>query len=105
MVRRSLVRSDPGSGTFGSDRMIDVHIHVTNARLPGIKAEHPALSGPPEPLAEYLAGEMKAAGVEQALAMGNLQAPATDPLGINGIVRLSTLVPGLHAIGAIDPSR
>jgi hypothetical protein len=43
--------------------MIDAHIHVTNARLPGIKAEHPALSGPPQPLAEYLTGEMKAAGV------------------------------------------
>jgi hypothetical protein len=38
--------------------MIDVHIHVTNAKLPGIRAEHPALGGPPEPLAEYLTGEI-----------------------------------------------
>jgi hypothetical protein len=85
--------------------MIDAHIHVTNARLPGIRAEHPALGGPPQVLAEFLAGEMKAAGVEQALAMGNLEAPATDPLGINGILRLAAIVPGLHAIGAIDPSK
>ena len=32
--------------------MIDVHIHVTNAKLPGIKAESPELDGPTEPLAE-----------------------------------------------------
>ncbi len=37
--------------------------------------------------------------------MGRLDAPSSDPLGITGILRLASFVPGLHAIGAIDPSR
>jgi predicted TIM-barrel fold metal-dependent hydrolase len=85
--------------------MIDVHVHVTNAKLPGIKAEHPLLDGPEPPLADALKAEMKLAGVDQVLAMGRLNAPASDPLGIAGILRLSSFVPGLHAIGAIDPTK
>jgi predicted TIM-barrel fold metal-dependent hydrolase len=85
--------------------MIDVHVHVTNAKLPGIKAEHPMLDGPEPPLADALKGEMKRAGVDQILAMGRLDPPASDPLGIAGIVRLASFVPGLHAIGAIDPTK
>src|SRR6202044_2594728 len=38
-------------------------------------------------------------------AMGRLDAPPSDPLGIAGILRLASFVPGLHAIGAIDPTR
>ena len=37
--------------------------------------------------------------------MGRLDPPRSDPLGIAGILRLAGLVPGLHAIGAIDPTR
>jgi predicted TIM-barrel fold metal-dependent hydrolase len=85
--------------------MIDVHVHVTNAKLPGIKAEHPMLDGPEMPLADLLKAEMKQAGVDQILAMGRLNAPASDPLGIAGILRLAGMVPGLHAIGAIDPTK
>jgi uncharacterized protein len=85
--------------------MIDVHVHVTNAKLPGIKAEHPVLDGPEPPLAEILKAEMARAGVDQILAMGRLDPPASDPLGIAGILRLASFVPGLHAIGAIDPTR
>ena len=48
---------------------------------------------------------MKAAGIKHILAMGRLQSPASDPLGIAGIHRLKSFVPGLHAIGAIDPNR
>jgi uncharacterized protein len=85
--------------------MIDVHVHVTNAKLPGIRAEHPLLDGPEPPLADLLKKEMKQAGIDQILAMGRLDPPATDPLGIAGILRLAPFVPGLHAIGAIDPTR
>jgi predicted TIM-barrel fold metal-dependent hydrolase len=85
--------------------MIDVHVHVTNAKLPGIKAEHPMLDGPEPILAEALKAEMNRAGVDQILAMGRLDPPASDPLGISGIIRLATFVPGLHAIGAIDPTK
>lgn len=85
--------------------MIDVHVHVTNAKLPGIKAEHPMLDGPEPVLAELLKGEMAKAGVTQLLAMGRLGAPASDPLGIAGILRLASFLPGLHAVGAIDPTK
>ena len=85
--------------------MIDVHVHVTNPKLPGIKSEHPLWDGPEPPLADLLKGEMKRAGVDQVLAMGRLEAPTSDPLGIAGILRLSSFVPGLHAVGAIDPTR
>jgi uncharacterized protein len=85
--------------------MIDVHVHVTNSKLPGIIAEHPMLDGPEPPLAALLKSEMTKAGMTQALAMGRLEAPRADPLGIAGIQRLAGFVPGLHAIGAIDPTR
>ena len=85
--------------------MIDAHVHVTNAKLPGIIAEHPMLDGPEPPLAAALKAEMARAGVTHALAMGRLDAPGSDPLGIAGIARLAGFVPGLHAIGAIDPSK
>jgi predicted TIM-barrel fold metal-dependent hydrolase len=85
--------------------MIDVHVHVTNAKLPGIIAEHPLLDGPEPPLASLLKSEMDRAGITQILAMGRLEAPRSDPLGIAGIRRLISFVPGLHAIGAIDPTR
>jgi predicted TIM-barrel fold metal-dependent hydrolase len=48
---------------------------------------------------------MDRAGVGQILAMGRLEAPMSDPLGIAGILRLAPFVPGLHAIGAIDPTK
>jgi len=85
--------------------MIDVHVHVTNAKLPGILAEHPMLDGPEPPLAALLKSEMDRAGISQMLAMGRLEAPRSDPLGIAGILRLAPFVPGLHAIGAIDPTK
>ncbi len=85
--------------------MIDAHVHVTNAKLPGINAEHPMLDGPEPPLASHLKSEMEKAGITQILAMGRLEAPRSDPLGIAGILRLATFVPGLHAIGAIDPTK
>ncbi|GAC1464215.1 MAG: hypothetical protein NVSMB9_02600 [Isosphaeraceae bacterium] len=89
--------------------MIDVHIHVVSDNLPDTK---PSASGSarhqderPDELAKRLRAEMKAAGITIALGMGRLGGPADDPLGINGTIRLASLVPGLHAIGAADPTR
>jgi predicted TIM-barrel fold metal-dependent hydrolase len=48
---------------------------------------------------------MKASGTTHALGMGRLDAPADDPLGISGTLRLAALVPGLHAIGVADPTK
>ena len=85
--------------------MIDVHVHVTNAKLPGLIEESPFLDGPEHQLAAGLKAEMARSGMTQLLAMGRLEAPKSDPLGIAGILRLATLVHGLHAIGAVDPTR
>jgi predicted TIM-barrel fold metal-dependent hydrolase len=89
--------------------MVDVHIHVVGAKLPGVPQkedpEIPPFDGPPDRLAAFLRREMQAAGIEHALGMGCLDAPPDDPLGIDGTLRLATLVPGLHAIGAADPTR
>jgi uncharacterized protein len=88
--------------------MIDSHIHVVETKLPGVplKAAGEILfDGPPEPLAAFLRKSMQEAGVQQVLAMGSWDAPPDDPLGINGTLRLATLVPGLHAIGVADPTR
>jgi uncharacterized protein len=85
--------------------MIDMHIHVVNPNLPGDKDLDPLLDGPFDALAAAVRREMKGAGVTRALGMGRWDAPPDDPLGINGTLRLATLVPGLQAIGIADPTR
>ena len=85
--------------------MIDVHIHVVEPRLPGEKGTTPMLEEPPDVLAAAIKKEMRAAGITQALGMGCWDAPPDDPLGINGTLRLATLVPGLQPIGVADPTR
>jgi predicted TIM-barrel fold metal-dependent hydrolase len=85
--------------------MIDAHIHVVPPGLPGVGPLSPLLDESPERLAVALRGEMEAAGFSRALAMGAWQAPADDPLGVEGTQRLARLVPGLHAIGVADPAR
>jgi hypothetical protein len=48
---------------------------------------------------------MQSAGVTHALAMGCWNAPAEDPLGIFGTLRLARAVPGVLPIGVADPTR
>jgi predicted TIM-barrel fold metal-dependent hydrolase len=85
--------------------MIDTHVHVVDPGLPGQKPMPPLLGGPPEALADALGRQMKEAGVTHALAMGRWDAPADDPLGVSGTLRLAALVPGLHPVGVADPTR
>jgi uncharacterized protein len=89
--------------------MIDMHIHVVPPKLPGIKPMPEDVdrlyAGPPEAMARRLREEMERAGVASAFGMGCLDAPPDDPLGIASTLRLAALVPGLKAIGAIDPRR
>lgn len=86
--------------------MIDAHLHVVNDHVPG-DAPGPdwVLNLRPDALAERVRAGMKSAGVTIALAMGRLDAPPDDPLGISGTLRLAALVPGLRAIGVADPTR
>src|SRR5262245_24894129 len=85
--------------------MIDAHIHVVPPRLPGVGSLSPLLDDPPEQVAEALRQEMKDAGVTHALAMGHIDGPPDDPLGVATTLRVASLVTGLHAIGAADPGR
>src|SRR5438132_5556308 len=85
--------------------MIDAHIHVVPPNLPGVGPLSPLLEGPAEALAAALRREMDAAGMEWALAMGSVNGPPDDPLGVAATLRLARLVPGLAAIGAADPTR
>jgi uncharacterized protein len=85
--------------------MIDAHLHVVPPRLPGAGSLHPILNAPVEAVADRLRSEMQAAGVTHALAMGQLGAPADDPLGVATSLQIARLVPGLHAIGIADPTR
>ncbi|MCZ2342996.1 MAG: amidohydrolase, partial [Bacteroidales bacterium] len=85
--------------------MIDAHIHVVPPRIPGTGTLSPLLRQRPEAVAQTLRAEMRTAGVTQAFAMGEWNAPADDPLGIAATLRIAQLVPGLRAIGVADPVR
>lgn len=85
--------------------MIDAHLHVVPPNLPGAGALSPLLKGPPDAVAAVLRQEMQSAGVDRALAMGSLGGPPDDPLGIAGTLHLARSVPGLAAIGAVDPTQ
>lgn len=88
--------------------MIDSHIHAVHDHVPGDKPlgkDDADLDERPDVVAARLLKEMKASGMTHVLGMGRLNAPADDPLGINGTLRIAALVPGLLAIGAVDPSK
>lgn len=88
--------------------MIDVHLHVVHDHNPGAKpdpGDESVLDKRIDDLAAIVQREMAAAGITIALGMGRLDAPPDDPLGINGTLRLATLIPGLKAIGVADPSK
>ena len=85
--------------------MIDAHVHVCSPNLPGTGNLAPLLAHPPETIARVLAAEMRANDVTAALAMGEWNAPADDPLGVGKTLRVAELVPGLHAIGVADPHK
>ncbi|MGL6097612.1 MAG: amidohydrolase family protein [Fimbriiglobus sp.] len=85
--------------------MIDAHVHVVPPNLPGTGSLHPTLKGTPEVVASALRREMRASGVTTVLAMGQLDTPPDDPLGVGKTLRLAELVPGLHAIGVADPRK
>jgi hypothetical protein len=57
------------------------------------------------PMAERVRAEMARANLKYAFAMGSLDGPKDDPLGVAGILDLARSVPGLKAIGVADPRR
>src|SRR4051794_1541959 len=85
--------------------MIDMHVHVVEPNLPGAGSLGGALALPAAERAEAVRAEMRAGGVEVALGMGRLDAGGDAPPGVAGTLELAALVPGLYAIGAMDPRR
>ena len=85
--------------------MIDVHIHAVPPNLPGTGALAPLLLEPPQKIAAELRREMQTAGVTHALAMGAWNAGDDDPLGVSRTLEIAPFVPGLRAIGVMDPHR
>lgn len=84
--------------------MIDTHLHVVPPRLPGVGSLGPQLQLPPDQVAAALCREMREAGVNAALAMGCMNNLPDDPLGVAGTLAIAAQVPGLHAIGVMDPT-
>src|SRR5579884_763731 len=85
--------------------MIDSHLHVVPPNVPGAGPLSPVLDAPTEEVAAALRQQMQSAGVTHALAVGQLAGPGNDPLGVAGTLAVARLVPGLFALGAIDPAR
>ncbi len=85
--------------------MFDTHVHVVPPGLPGVGALGLRPEGGAAEVAAALRGQMGAAGVTQALAMGCWNAGPDDPLGVNETLHLARSVPGLHAAGVADPLR
>ncbi len=85
--------------------MIDAHIHVVPPQIPGAGSLAPVLRLPPERVAAIVREEMRTAGISRAFAMGEWCITAEDPLGVERTLEIATLVPGLHAIGIMDPTK
>ena len=84
--------------------MIDVHVHAVPPNLPGVGQLSPLLRMSPETVATELRRHMQTAGATHALAMGQWNVGEDDPLGVNKTLRIAELVPGLKAIGVMDPT-
>jgi len=84
--------------------LIDAHIHIAPPKLPGV-SPMPVLLRSAEEVAAAVREQMSASGATTALAMGRFGAADDDPLGIATTLKIAAQVPGVFAIGAIDPRR
>jgi predicted TIM-barrel fold metal-dependent hydrolase len=85
--------------------MVDAHIHVVPPNLPGVGPLSPGLRASVENVARVVREQMLAGGFTHAAGMGAWDAGPDDPLGVNRTVQIAENVPGLYAIGAMDPTR
>ena len=85
--------------------MIDAHLHVVPTQLPGTGSLGVVLQLPPDQTAEELRQEMESTGTSVALAMGAWYITPDDPLGVNRTLHLAEMVPGLMAVGVMDPTK
>ena len=85
--------------------MIDVHIHAVPPNLPGTGSLSGTLRLPAPSLAAFLRQQMQLSGTTQAFAMGAWDVGENDPLGIDRTLAIAEMVPGMKAIGCMDPTR
>jgi uncharacterized protein len=85
--------------------MIDTHIHVVPPQLPGAGLLAPLLRQPLETIANAVIVEMQSSGITTAFAMGEWRITPDDPLGVNRTLAVAAMVPGLCAIGVMDPQK
>ena len=85
--------------------MIDAHIHVVPPNLPGVGSLSPGLRASTENVARVVREQMLGAGVTLAAAMGEWDSSPDDALGVNRTLEVAEGVPGLHAIGVMDPRK
>ncbi len=85
--------------------MIDAHIHVAPPQLPGAGSLSPVLRQSVGSVAQLVRSEMAMAGITRAFAMGEWTITPDDPLGINRTLEIAAHVPGLAAIGVMDPTK
>jgi hypothetical protein len=93
---------------FGPRAIVDCHIHVVpgNINLKPLPEKMQSLmTFSAEAKAERLRQEMSKAGVRMAFAMGETKSPPNDPLGVKGTLEVAAFVPGLRAIGIMDPTQ
>lgn len=85
--------------------MIDAHIHVVPPQIPGAGSLASILRSSPDHVASVLRQEMRNARVTHAFAMGEWRITTDDPLGVARTLEIAAKVPGLSAIGVMDPTK
>ncbi|HUR55921.1 MAG TPA: amidohydrolase family protein [Gemmataceae bacterium] len=85
--------------------MIDCHIHAVPPNLPGVGSLCGTLRLPADMVAAVIRLQMQQSGTTQAFAMGAWNVGDSDPLGIDRTLAIAEMVPGLKAIGCMDPTR
>jgi uncharacterized protein len=85
--------------------MIDAHVHAVPPQVPGTGPLSPTLRLPPDKVADALREQMQLSGMTRAFAMGEWRVTPDDPLGVNRTLAIAGLVPGLAAVGVMDPTK
>jgi uncharacterized protein len=82
-----------------------MHIHLVPPNLPGSGPLSSTLELPAAERVKVIRREMKSGGMTAVLAMGAYTITGDDALGVKSTLEYVESVPGLFAIGVMDPTR